>query len=339
MKSRSVTLIVLLLFSLPALVPAYTSGQAEDAFFWHYWHKVFLEPDPTPPGDSVSQGLPDFGLFFVNTSKFQTFWAVAGVNHVVWGADWFKDKIKDGDIMSARMVLAGVWKNAFGIPLSFQVGGYGKWMNGHYFPAKDLEKNPALMDYTGQPRMRIVMGGFYQTNFDAKRIVGDLQWIPGVGSLAQPGTGAVNLGARALNMILGPSALWRTTDTASGFQLGLSTKRNDIGFIYSLKILNSYRQAGKKLDYAKWSSALGDSELWSLVLEGQTPCVRTKAGKMGLLYGYWTSKQDGAGWRLGLTSYFSRTLHMDLSLAYNEWTQDPVVGKTDNYKLVLSYYN
>jgi hypothetical protein len=345
--------IALLSLLAPVTSWSYTGPEAEDAFFWFNWHKVFQEPSPVPPSENSGYG-GDFGLFFANTNKWESFWAMGGVGNWVWGADWFTDKQMDPHYKpfsedhevsnSARMTLAYINNQTFGLPWNLQLGTYARLANGQYVTGTQVIENPDYAAYQNEPKMQASLGLFFLSSVETKKFVGNLQWVPGIGSLVQPSMGAVDLGLRTYNFLVGPTAVWRTAEKASAFQVGGSVKRSILGGMYAVKVQNSYRQNIKELDYGKWSEALGDSKLWSLMLEGETPKFYKFSGLgegsgICLNYSFWRSQQDGTGWRLGLSNYFTRELHMDLTMAYNDWTQDPAVGKTGGYKFLLSYYN
>jgi hypothetical protein len=331
-------------------VSAYTSAAAEDAFFWHYWRKVFLQPSPLPPGESEETDA-DFGVFFGNTSQWESFFAIGGVGNWVWGADWFTDKQMDPHFTpfsdeyesttAARWILGYVSKNTFGLPWNFQVGSYLRLVSSPEFKGIDMYRNPNLVPYAQEDALRLSAGAFIQSKVDAKKFVSNFQWVPGEGGLTQPTFGLLDMSVRAYRTLIGPEAVWRTADSSSALQLGFNLRREDFGIEYSIKATNAYRQNVRKLDYSAWSDALTDGDLWSGVIDVTSPNLFGDKDEMHqkVFAGAWYGKEDGAGWQFGLSHYFSRTLHMDLSLAFNDWSQDPVVGRTESYKLLLSYYN
>lgn len=329
---------------------AYTSAAAEDAFFWHYWKKVVLQPSPTPPGEKPEFDN-DFGLFFGNTSQWESFFALGGVGNWLWGADWFTDKQMDPHfapfsedhekVTAARWILGYVSKNTFGLPWRVQLGSYLRLISSPTFSGTDMLENPNLIPYTYENALRLSMGFFVQSKIDTRKFVSQLHWVPGIGGFAQPTYGLIDIGYRTYKTLIGPEAIWRTADSAAAFQLGLQIQREDFGFSYTIKAQNSYRQYFRKLDYSAWSEALSNASQWNGIVEISTPALLGAEDEMHqkIKLGAWYGSKDGGGWMIGISHYFTSTLHMDISLAKNDWNQDPVVGRTDSYKFLLSYYN
>ena len=352
---NSMKLVLLLTVFFPVLNWAYTSAEAEDAFFWHYAHMVFQEPSPVPPGDSAISGEgTDFGLFFVNTNKWDSFWAMGGVGPFVWGADWFTDKQIEPHYTpfsqdyestgSARWIFAYNSVQTFGLPWNFQAGTHMRLGTAHYVTGAQMREHPELLEYTKSPKMQLSLGFWGMSKFETKNFESNLQWVPGVAGWKQPAMGALDMGVRIRKFLAGPTTAWRTIDSASAFTPGFQVKQSIFDGYYSIKVIDVYRQKTRILDYTAWANALGDAKAYSINMDLQTPIIFPLDGSsdgagLRLNGGYWNSQQDGYGWKAGMSWYFIKELHMDLGLAYNDWSQDPVVGRTGGYKFTLSYYN